>query len=165
MNCKAICNMNSGYFNGVEVLPDGVCYAPEACPMRKRVAEMEAELADVKDQYGHLYLDSAQLAADLEAVDRDFEDIKAERAAARAELAGRDALLTNIAEATGPLDDDGSCPVCRTYSHKGWCWYPALLEWNEALALGKPCDGHFAKEVVGKTPIVYPLAQPKQGGE
>ena len=30
---------------------------------------------------------------------------------------------------------EGACPVCHTYSHKKWCWYPRLLK-----VLGRPLD-------------------------
>ena len=30
---------------------------------------------------------------------------------------------------------DGACPVCGTYTHKGWCWYPRAMR-----LLGKPLD-------------------------
>ena len=29
----------------------------------------------------------------------------------------------------------GACPVCSTYTHKHWCWYPRLLRY-----LGRPLD-------------------------
>lgn len=32
-----------------------------------------------------------------------------------------------------------ACPVCSTYTHKSWCWYPDLLQ-----IMGKPLD-EFAR--------------------
>lgn len=27
--------------------------------------------------------------------------------------------------------ENGVCPVCRTYTHKHWCWFQELLAWYE----------------------------------
>jgi len=39
---------------------------------------------------------------------------------------------------------DGACPVCSTYTHKKWCWYPYLLD-----ALNLPLD-EFDKKFLEK---------------
>lgn len=48
-------------------------------------------------------------------------------------------LLEEILEQTGGKVE-GVCPVCSTYSHKRWCWYPKLLR-----VLNKPLDKHDLK--------------------
>lgn len=36
-------------------------------------------------------------------------------------------LLREIMDSTGNKSG-GACPVCGTYTHKSWCWYPRLLQ-------------------------------------
>lgn len=52
----------------------------------------------------------------------------------RAEVERAASVLSSIAEELGPMGDGDPCPVCHTYSHKGWCWYPALVEWDKQQA-------------------------------
>lgn len=53
-----------------------------------------------------------------------------------AELRAKNDLLEKIFDDCGDKNN-GACPVCSTYTHKHWCWYPHL-----AKMLGKPLDGH-----------------------
>jgi len=71
-----------------------------------RIAALEAELATVKAECGHLVIGSAQLAAELEQVDQDFEDIKAERDAALA------AVKKHCDECAIFADGDDDCAGC-----------------------------------------------------
>ena len=48
-------------------------------------------------------------------------------------------LLEEIYESTGDKIG-GACPVCSTYTHKHWCWYPKLLR-----VLNKPLDKNDLK--------------------
>jgi len=50
-----------------------------------------------------------------------------------------DELLQEIWDWLGEKKD-GACPVCQTYTHKVWCWYPHLCE-----ILGKPLDEYDKK--------------------
>ena len=50
------------------------------------------------------------------------------------ELQEKNALLEEIFDDCGGKNN-GACPVCSTYTHKNWCWYPHLTK-----ILGKPLD-------------------------
>ena len=56
-----------------------------------------------------------------------------------AELRAKNALLEEIFDDCW-VKDSGACPVCHTYTHKHWCWYPQL-----AKMLGKPLDENDRK--------------------
>ena len=66
-----------------------------------------------------------------------------------AELRAKNDLLEEIFDDCGGKDS-GACPVCHTYTHKHWCWYPHL-----AKMLGKPLDENderfLAEERNGRT--------------
>lgn len=54
----------------------------------------------------------------------------------RSRLSRLHAITWQTWEEYGPKDaPNGICPMCSTYSHKPWCWYPQLLQ-----VLGKPLD-------------------------
>ena len=53
------------------------------------------------------------------------------------ELREKTSLLEEIYDGLG--EKDGACPVCHTYTHKHWCWYPKLSQ-----MLGKPLDSFDA---------------------
>lgn len=50
------------------------------------------------------------------------------------ELRAKNELLEEVFDDCGGKIN-GACPVCSTYTHKSWCWYPHL-----AKILGKPLD-------------------------
>lgn len=63
-----------------------------------------------------------------------MESMADEIDALRAEVERAASVLSRIAEELGPMVDGDPCPVCHTYSHKGWCWHPALVEWDKQQA-------------------------------
>lgn len=50
-------------------------------------------------------------------------------------------LLHDIADSYGDKMN-GACPVCYTYTHKGWCFYPLLMQ-----ICGKPLDENDKKHL------------------
>ena len=36
-------------------------------------------------------------------------------------------VLETISHEIGDKNN-GTCPICSTYSHKNWCWYPLLVQ-------------------------------------
>lgn len=94
--------------------------------LRAENARLKAQIAEA--QKGSITLSEVLIA--------DAYQIEIDQLKARLEAA--EALLSDVYDNTGSKIET-ACPVCMTYTHKHWCWYPALLKF-----LGKDMDKHDA---------------------
>ena len=82
------------------------------CPhCHRKVFFAQIEPLDVQELINddRLHKETAQPRSDL--------------AACRERCAALEELLRDIMDTIGEIGQKGPCPVCWTYTHKGWCWF------------------------------------------